>query len=97
MKVTEASLTLRFYRSDGWTRKEVARALDVPIGVVSCRVWNMDWDRAFEVYCKENPEFDDPVFDYYAVYDMDYPALEPRETTIRHLEEQGHEVSRFRF
>jgi len=69
MRIIEASLCLRFYRSDGWTREAVRELLadDKRLSRVSPRYFD-DRDR---VGLEDDLPHDD--CDYFAVYDCGYP------------------------
>jgi len=75
MKIYEASLCLRFYRSDGWTRSDVLNLLVNPIQEVDvsiyfvCPRWFVNSEKdtmysgfLYRDYCEHND------CDYYAVY-----------------------------
>ena len=90
MIIREASLVLRFYRSDGWTRQLVAD-LGPAIDTVSCRAietWCDDGLRISEHVCG----FDSPKVDFYAVYNYEEAVKIP---TYEQLEDMGHELILF--
>lgn len=71
MIIRQASLTLRYYTADGWTRQAVADLLGVPdpLRYVIPRYWSRDI-----VMCQRDQTTEDrephPEADYYAVYAM---------------------------
>lgn len=90
MKIRNASLCLRFYRADGWTRDKVV-ALGLHPKDVSLRAFEAWLDSA--IRAKESDLFfDTPVADYYATYTPEGEAAMP---SIAQLEAMGHEVVAF--
>ena len=75
MKIREASLCLRFYRSDGWTRSAVADLIMFPLADLPtpihfvCPRWfsNSEKDQKYSGYLYRTSE-QHLDCDYYAVY-----------------------------